>query len=407
MIFSILVEIGVIVVILTAVIIFAVIKISKRKSGNEKALMSGSTVFCTQCGSDLTGKQGDSCPKCGTKVSEKSKSKKTVLIILLLLAVMLLTVALIWALSRNNALVRDQAALEEMVAQMEAIAAQDAAIEAEQSAGNQQSDMTERAEQDTGLITTEVGDIIEFGPYEWRVLEVRDGRALIITERVVERRRYLDVPPISAFTITWAETDLRQWLNSEFLDRFTSAERDRIIETQISNPDNPWFGIPGGTDTTDHVFLLSIQEVVRYFGDSGQLENRPPVHPNISQPDPLSWEIIDEYNHSRLAYYDGGSPNHSFPWNLRSPGSNVQSFAYVQGAPDDSWLAGNIAVGGTNAVGGYGVRPALWLDLGGISTSMASSVSSVKKYGRSPVSTKPRDMNDKSRTVASVQMIRV
>jgi hypothetical protein len=35
----------------------------------------------------------------------------------------------------------------------------------------------------------------------------------------------------------------------------------------------PGVTVSGGNDTTDKIFILSIEEVVQYFGDSGQLAN--------------------------------------------------------------------------------------------------------------------------------------
>ena len=39
----------------------------------------------------------------------------------------------------------------------------------------------------------QAGDKISFGDYEWRVLDVQDNTALIITEYVIEERSYHDV----------------------------------------------------------------------------------------------------------------------------------------------------------------------------------------------------------------------
>jgi hypothetical protein len=111
----------------------------------------------------------------------------------------------------------------------------------------------------------------KFGPYNWRVLDVQNGKALLITEDIVEKRRYH-----SSYTdITWVCCELRHYLNGAFFQTFSSAEQSRILQTNNTNANNQWFGTKGGENTTDRVFLLSIEEVVEYFGDSGQLRNRP------------------------------------------------------------------------------------------------------------------------------------
>jgi hypothetical protein len=51
-------------------------------------------------------------------------------------------------------------------------------------------------------------------------------------------------------------------------------------------------------DTDDYIFLLSLEEVVKYFGDSGQLLNG---NPNYEH------GISDEYNGARIAYTLNGS----------------------------------------------------------------------------------------------------
>ncbi|MCL2634456.1 MAG: hypothetical protein FWD34_08100, partial [Oscillospiraceae bacterium] len=38
--------------------------------------------------------------------------------------------------------------------------------------------------------TVNVGDIIQLGGYDWRVLDVQDGRAFIITDRIIDNRAY-------------------------------------------------------------------------------------------------------------------------------------------------------------------------------------------------------------------------
>ena len=74
-----------------------------------------------------------------------------------------------------------------------------------------------------------VGSIIEFGDYNWRVLDVRDGRALIITENVIQRRQYHHTPE----HVTWATSDVRRWLNNDFFITFSATDRARIAETTV------------------------------------------------------------------------------------------------------------------------------------------------------------------------------
>lgn len=115
-----------------------------------------------------------------------------------------------------------------------------------------------------------VNDIITFGTYpqtkytdevsplEWKVLKVEDGKALVITDKVIDQVRFNE----KYADVTWADSILRGWLNGEFYDKaFTDDEKAKILATKISTPDNDTWGTKGGEDTEDKVFALSIPEL--------------------------------------------------------------------------------------------------------------------------------------------------
>ncbi len=198
----------------------------------------------------------------------------------------------------------------------------------------------------------QVGDIISFGKYDWRVLDVKGNTALIITELIIEQRSYHDTYK----DITWADCSLRQHLNGEFYDKFSAADKSRIIQVLNKNPDNQWYGSKGGADTKDSVFLLSIEEVVcRYFGDSSSKLYNPGKNQRY-------WfERKDVNNSKRVAKLDGKNSGIWWWW-LRSPGRVNIKAVYIHGD-------GNIGIQGNNILKGNvadgkctgGVRPALWL----------------------------------------------
>jgi hypothetical protein len=213
----------------------------------------------------------------------------------------------------------------------------------------------------------DVGEIVDFGGYQWRVLEARDGKALLLSEQVLGHQAYHE----GWQEATWENSTLRAYLNGEFLNSFSAEDRARIAPTRVVNHDNPWSGTPGGNDTEDYIFLLSIEEVVEYFGDSGKLAI-PSEDSNYR-----TWSISDEYNEVRIAYcpetcsYDfehlrendsGVYREWDTSWWLRTP-----AVPSTYGAP-----AVFVAGGGYISVSGHhqqsmfgvvlGVRPALWLD---------------------------------------------
>ncbi|MDR2570183.1 MAG: DUF6273 domain-containing protein [Oscillospiraceae bacterium] len=186
-----------------------------------------------------------------------------------------------------------------------------------------------------------IGEIVSFGEHYWRVLDVQGSYALIMTEKVIEQRAYHH----EMVDVTWETSTIRQYLNGDFLNSFSQTDRTRIRETTIANDNNQWFGTEAGNITTDRIFLLSIEEVVRYFGDSGHLSR------GVGE----DWgDINDHYNAVRVA----PGPSDTGPWWwLRSPGFRSNSAARVISD-------GRLNMAGLNVnFSDCGVRPALWLNL--------------------------------------------
>lgn len=177
-----------------------------------------------------------------------------------------------------------------------------------------------------------------FGGYTWRVLDVQGDKALLITEDIIELHPYHS----ERVAITWETCALRAYLNGEFFGKFSAQEQAVICDTSSVNADNQWYRINGGNNTTDKVFLLSIEEVVRYFGDSGLLKKQPEG----------SWWIDDNFNINRVAMYS----NDVSWWLLRSPGNYPNNAAFVH-------KDGRIYIVGIRVDREGGVRPALWLQL--------------------------------------------
>ena len=198
-------------------------------------------------------------------------------------------------------------------------------------------------EEQERLKKLKVGDIVKFGSYDWRMLEIdkQNGKALILSDKIIEQRKYNK----ERVAVTWETCTLRNYLNGEFLQKFTKEQQGQIIQTRIANNDNQWYDTKGGSDTSDSVFLLSLEEVVNYFGDSGQLRNK-----NLKD----KGRFDDQYNAERIAKNADGK---ACWWWLRSPGYGSSDAARVN---DD----GVVGVSGrlVNDFSG-GVRPALWLNL--------------------------------------------
>jgi len=161
-----------------------------------------------------------------------------------------------------------------------------------------------------------------WGGYEWVVLAAQEGRWLCITKDIVEIRKFHD----AEMPVSWAGSDLRAWLNGEFLEAyFGEADSGGLLPAENENNavtfPNGNASI-GSAATEDYVFLLSYEEAEAYFPDEA----------------------------ARVAKYDGQA---QFWW-LRSPGDYLNEFATVDGMGQVCYSSSNVHTGG------LGVRPAIW-----------------------------------------------
>ena len=207
------------------------------------------------------------------------------------------------------------------------------------------------------------GDIISFGKYLWRVLQTNGNSALILTETTIGKAPFHDM----AGATTWEHCNLRKYLNAEFLDTFTSAEKSRIMKTKLSDRNNPWYDVSCGNPTFDNVFLLSYDEVVLYLGDSGDLQNKNGFYcdkngnftraaeNSMYTQKPHGDAIFDQYNDARKVLNAKGKDDW---WWLRSPGGQGAHTAGSIGYLGEIWICGDDAY----RVDG-GIHPALWLEI--------------------------------------------
>ena len=182
-----------------------------------------------------------------------------------------------------------------------------------------------------------LGSLITFGNIDWRVLDVHNHEALLLSDKILETRRFHH----ELTSVDWSSCSLRHYLNTELYQIFDQEEQSRIVEIDIPNHNNPWFKTDGGSDTLDNIFLLSIEEVVRYFGDSRQLRDG-----NAN----TKYFIDDHFNIDRKTV-DSSS------WWLRTVGSNPNFVANVT-------KDGRISVSGDFVNrNNNGVRPAMWIKI--------------------------------------------
>ena len=198
------------------------------------------------------------------------------------------------------------------------------------------------------LKVAKAGDYVFFGVYEqdnnttngkedveWLVLEVKDGKALVISKYALDCKPY----NMAHVDITWEDCTLRQWLNDDFINSaFSADEKAKVPTVTVSADKNPEYSTNPGSDTKDRVFLLSITEANKYFSSDSERVCKPTA-----------------YAVAGGAYVD--SVNGNCWWWLRSPGYYQRDAASVG---DD---------GGINECGygvdfsNYAVRPAMWISI--------------------------------------------
>lgn len=112
-------------------------------------------------------------------------------------------------------------------------------------------------------------------PIKWRVLSVNGNDAFLIADKNLDMQRY----NTSFTSVIWETCTMRSWLNgygsnsnsdgTDYTDAgksfvsnaFTDSERNAIKNTTLDNADNQFYGTSGGNETTDKVFLLSLEDI--------------------------------------------------------------------------------------------------------------------------------------------------
>ena len=173
----------------------------------------------------------------------------------------------------------------------------------------------------------------ELAPIEWMVLDEKDGYSLLLTRWIIASKGWVDE---GRDDITWAETDLRQWLDGEFFNAaFTEEEQSDIAIFDVTQPSNPRYDTPAGEATLDRVTLLSYQELVTYMPTDLIRKTKP-----------------TDYASAQGCYLN---PDGDSAWWLRSPGPSPTVPEHLA-----SW--GNLGAR-THYIddSSIGVRPVLWV----------------------------------------------
>ncbi|MCQ6563805.1 DUF6273 domain-containing protein [Paenibacillus mendelii] len=211
------------------------------------------------------------------------------------------------------------------------------------------------------------GEFIAFGTYpqsvdgkelaiKWRVLQNSGSELFVLSEYILDCKRYhgksADLKWRDCMEITWHDCDLREWLNDEFYNAAFNATEKQFIKTTHCTDNGE-----GCPDTEDKVFLLSVAETNDLSEIHGK-ELRRAVGTDFAKtkkPDGCSLYVYDKTNKDNYIIRDGEEMGCSWWW-LRTQGNK----------PSRAFFAGtgcSIRSYGNNNIDGYGVRPALNINL--------------------------------------------
>lgn len=194
------------------------------------------------------------------------------------------------------------------------------------------------------------GELIEFGAFEqdgdaangpepihWIVLDRIDERLLLLSRDSLDAAPYHRVP---FEPVTWEHSDLRRWMNSDFLaTAFSEKELCLVPTVEIPNTPQSATGTAAGPTTRDRVFALSETEASIYISDAVE-------RASLGSAALSAAVVADDLPANEEGYAD---------WWLRSPGTYDFTAQYIdrEGVRHGSGAAADAT---------YGVRPALWLD---------------------------------------------
>ena len=143
----------------------------------------------------------------------------------------------------------------------------------------------------------EIGDLVAIGTYDiipnnekneallWRVIDKKDGKLFVIADQLIDSFSFNYNPKRENVNdVTWENSSLRQFLNNEFISyQMTEEEAKMIVTTHNENKASNEYlkGIwnfdqapysematqnhRDDADTDDKIFLLSLDEVLKYF----------------------------------------------------------------------------------------------------------------------------------------------
>ena len=182
---------------------------------------------------------------------------------------------------------------------------------------------------DPEAVALNPGDIIEFGTYEqdnitgngpepieWIVLDVDGNEAFLVSVHSLDGKRFVET---SRRIFYWADSDIRAWLNSDFVETaFTEEEKASLVPVENETEDH----------STDLVFLLSERELYQYFLTAEKRICEPTEYAYVQQGDRESWRNIfsslsvpdTQVEYAKTYFLRTVAPSHSYVYSIDNKG---------------------------------------------------------------------------------------
>lgn len=205
-------------------------------------------------------------------------------------------------------------------------------------------------------------------PVKWRVLSNAGGQLFLLSDQNLEVFQY----HTERENVTWETSTMRSWLNGYdaysgdnlLAAAFSSSEQTAIAQTSVVNDDNTGYYddsdyvTDGGNDTTDRLFLLSLDEAFsRPYFPKGSDSRYAANTLYVADGGRLGTYMNSEEDYG--TYLDN--------WWLRSPGSDNMRVAFIE---EDG---GEVASGEWVDDKSSAVRPAFNLNLSSVLFTSAAA----------------------------------
>ena len=209
---------------------------------------------------------------------------------------------------------------------------------------------------------------------QWLRLDHDEDSILLLSRQMI----YIDSFHDREGDFDWSTSYVRKFFNSEFLNMcFKDSESRGIQLTDLYNENENLYGVSGGPDTRDFIFLLSLEQFQKYQEDipgavsiplhlmNGTAKNDYFIPDSEQQKqrrlyyESIDYDSVEEVNNTKeddVPVTSVSSFYSNLGWWLRTPGIDSREYMFVD-------RYNHVCKKGINGIlGVQGYRPAMWVN---------------------------------------------